>query len=138
MANEYLKEGRLPTEKKDCTVIALSYACDLDYNKAHEICKKNGRIDGKGFTLSKVFRDPISNRLLNEMEFRQFELDGKKFVVTLYPRPKMSVGKFKIKNPTGIFLIRVGGHVFCMKDGVVFNQSNDNDKISYYHKVVKI
>lgn len=46
MANEYLREGRIPTEKKDCSVIALSYAFNIDYSVAHLICKRKGRKDG--------------------------------------------------------------------------------------------
>jgi len=136
MANIYLKDGRHAHEKNDCSVIAFSYACDLDYKDAHDICKRIGREDKKGFSLTEVFHN--NGHFLKEKEFKQFEFAGKKFVITYYGRPKMSVGKFQKANPLGTFIIRVGGHLFCMKDGIIFNQSNVKDKISYYHKVVKI
>ena len=75
---------------------------------------------------------------LDDKEFKQFTFGEKKFLVIYYGRPKMSVGKFRKAHPTGSFLIKVGGHVFCMKDGVIFNQSSETDRIGYYHKVVTI
>lgn len=134
--NVYLKEGRLPTESNDCSVIALAYACDLDYKDAHSVCKKRGRKNNKGFSLVNVFRHD-NGYSLKEKEFKLFVIADKKFTVTYYGRPKMSVGKFKKHNPVGTFIIRVGGHLFCMKDGEVLNQTNDRDKISYYHKINK-
>lgn len=135
--NSYLKDGRHAHEKNDCSVIAFSYACDLDYADAHNICKGKGREDKKGFCLKNVFCTE-KGYFLKEKEFKQYVFSEKKFVITFYGRPKMSVGKFRKTNPTGTFIVRVGGHLFCMKDGVIFNQSNENDKISYYHKVIKV
>lgn len=136
MSNTYLKDGRHAHEKNDCSVIAFSYACDLNYADAHALCKGRGRKDGCGFSLREVFHK--GGYFLKEREFKLFEFGGKKFVITYYGRPKMSVGKFQKANPIGTFIVRVGGHLFCMKDGIIFNQSNLNDKVSYYHKVVKI
>lgn len=129
--NIYLKEGRIETESKDCAVIALAYAFDIDYEVAHKICKDGGRKDNDGFSLHNIFR-------LREKDFRQFTFkSGDSRVVTRYGRPKMSAGRFRDNYKEGVYIVGVGGHYFTLIDGVIFNNGNDRKKVAYYYKVSK-
>lgn len=125
--NTYLKDGRLPSEKNDCTVIALSYAFNIDYLVAHKLCKDAGRIDKHGFHLRDVLNVSKNKKSRTFLGRR----------VGYHGRPKMTVGRFKDNHKAGIYILRVGGHIFAMIDGVIFNQHNMKDKISYYYYISK-
>lgn len=129
MANEYLKEGRITTEKLDCTVIALSYAFNIDYSVAHSICKRNGRKDGCRFSLKDVF-----DLKINESKVYKFKENDKR-TVTFHGRPKMTVGKFRDLYKEGIFIVRVGGHIFTIINGVIFNNDNDKSIVADYYYI---
>jgi len=60
--NSYSKTGRYSFEKKDCSVIALAYGMNIEYEQAHGICKKRGRKDNKGFCLKPVFKVGIGKK----------------------------------------------------------------------------
>jgi len=133
MANTYLGEGRLDTEKNDCTVISFSYACGISYQNAHMICKAHGRKDKHGFHINRVFRvDPCVNKKVK----RRFI--GNKYEIKYFPRPHMTLKSLLKFRPTGIFICTVGHHSFCIKDGVVYNQHNENQLIKYYFEVKNV
>lgn len=125
--NVYLKDGRSPDNRNDCSVIALAYAFDIPYQKAYDLCKKAGRIHNKGFDLSDVLKVGWRKKS------RQFL--GRR--VGYHKRPRMTVGRFQKRHPEGIYIIRVGGHIFTMIDGVMLNQWNKRDIISFYYYVSK-
>ena len=50
----------------------------------------------------------------------------------------MTVKRFKLEYPKGIYIIRVGGHIFCMKDSILFNLMNEKTIVSYYYLVEEI
>lgn len=127
MANTYLKEGRSPDNRNDCSVIALAYAFDLPYQKAYDICKKAGRKHNEGFHLWNVLK--VNRHKKSKQIF------GRR--VGWHDRPKSTVGKFQKRHPKGIYIIRVGGHIFTMIDGVIFNQYRKTSIISYYYYVSK-
>ena len=126
MANIYLKDGRIPTESKDCSVIALSYAFNIDYSNAHDICKKAGRKNNRPFSLFKVFgfHKMTNGRIIN----------GKTVIYNF--RPKMTVGRFRNTYNKGTYIIRVAGHIFTIIDGVIFNNLNDRRIVSFYYEIV--
>lgn len=136
MANEYLKENRIPTEKKDCSVIALSYACDLDYMVAHEICEKLGRKNGKGFSLCHVFAYGPDKKFLKFNDFRKYTFDKKDFTVSHYDSPHMTIERFRKKNPSGVFILNTSKHTFCLKNGEILNQLNLNARIKSYYRII--
>lgn len=125
--NSFSGDGRHWFERNDCSVIAFAYAFDLPYEKAHSICKKAGRIDCHGFNLSDVLR------VNKHKKSRQFL--GRR--VGYHGRPKKTVGRFQKSHPKGIYIIRVGNHIFTMIDGNCLNQNNVKDIISYYYYVSK-
>ena len=125
--NSYTGEGRYWFERNDCSVIALAYAFDISYLEAHDICAKAGRKDCNGFSLRHVLK------VNTHKKSRQ--LFGRR--VGYHDRPGMTVGRFQKKHPKGIYICRVGGHIFTMVDGVIKNQRNLRDIISYYFYVSK-
>ena len=130
--NTYLGEGRMPSEKNDCTVISLSYAFDLPYEIAHKICKSCGRKDKGRFYLNKVFRIQERRRIVKR------KLAGNKYEIIFYPRPHMTIKSFIKSRPSGKFICTVANHSFCIKDSVIFNQRNENQIIKYLFEIVKL
>lgn len=134
--NTYIGEGRPKHEKNDCTVIALSYACEISYSTAHSTCKAFGRKDGKGWYIGKHFKK--NGGYLKPGEFDNYWVGGKLFKVTAHGRPKMTVKRFAKTNPKGIFIVRVSGHAFCIKNGIVYNQSNERQRVKSYFEVLTV
>jgi hypothetical protein len=131
MANVYFGEGRIASEKNDCTVIALSYACGISYEDAHNICKTHGRKDKKGFALGNIFHTCIDNRRV------KLKLAGNKYEITYYPRPHMNIKSFKKFRNFGNFICVRSGHAFCVKDGIVYNQRNEKQLVKYFWEIKK-
>lgn len=132
MANVYFGEGRIASEKNDCTVIALSYACGISYKDAHDICKSHGRKDKKGFGLGWLF--PVNN----DKRRGKIKIAGCKFEITYFPRPHMNIKSLKrFRNKGNFICVRVG-HAFCIKDGVVYNQHNEKQLVKYFWEVKKL
>lgn len=124
--NSYKGENRYWFERNDCSVIALAYAFDIPYPTAHSLCAKAGRKDCNGFSLESLFI--VKRKKHKIMMGRRIGYHG---------RPKATVGKFQKNHSEGIYIIRVGNHIFTMIDGVLLNQSNKNDIISYYYYISK-
>jgi len=125
--NSYKGEGRYWFERNDCSVIAFAYAFELPYLKAHEICAEAGRKDCHGFCLRHVLK--VSKHKKSRQMF------GRR--IGYHDRPGMTVGRFQKKHPKGIYIIRVGHHIFTMIDGKCLNQSNMKSIISYYYYISK-
>ena len=129
--NEYFGEGRISGEKNDCTVISLSHALGISYQDAHAICKRYGRKNKKGFSLRRVFRFHNNKRDV----LRKF-INHKYRIINL-GRPYMTIKTFKKWRTTGTFICSSSTHSFCIKDGIIYNQINENQKIRYYYEVIK-
>jgi len=130
--NVYIGEGRSINEKNDCSVIALSYACNISYTDAHTICKAFGRKDKKGFSLSKVFRININKKRRVKRTFV-----GNKYEIIYYSKPHMTVKSLKKHRLVGNFICVVSNHAFCIKDGIIFNLHNENRLVKYFFEVKK-
>lgn len=125
--NSYSKTGRYSFERKDCSVIALSYGIGIDYEKAHEICKKHGRKDNKGFCLRQVFRVSIYKKS------RQFM--GRR--ISYFTNQHITLERFARLHPTGNYIICVSNHYCTLVEGKVLNQSNKNVRVKYYFRISK-
>lgn len=100
-------EGYFP-ERANCTVIALSVATKLPYDKCHEIAKLCGRKDNKGFHSKKLIKG-----------FNH--LNGKSFV--LHKRSPITVQKFCKLFNQGTYFVKISGHAFCIIDGVAIDHA---------------
>lgn len=95
-------------ENNDCAVIAIAVACKITYKKAHSICKKLGRKNGRGlrtFTILQAIK-----KAGYEIEFNTFGLkqpNGSKYT------PKTIERAVKLN---GMYLAFTGDHVFAIKE----------------------
>lgn len=96
------KEGF--SEKKDCTVRALSIVSGTSYAAAHEFLRSKGRKSGRGFAFTTLICS---------------KYDGK--VIRALPKPHCTVGSYVKAHATGNYVIRVNGHVLAVKDGVIYD-----------------
>jgi hypothetical protein len=101
--DDLLAEGRRLKEKNDCAVRAVALACSVSYGVAHTTLGMNGRKDG-GRT-----EDHIIFRSIHQLGFtyRKFKVKSK------------TIRALEKELPAeGAFLVRVRGHILCIRDGV--------------------
>jgi hypothetical protein len=90
-------------EKNDCSVRAVSLACNIPYYKAHALLEKNGRKPRKG-----VQRHIIRNVI--------YSLD---FTLTKVSVRARTVRTLERELSNGTYLIGVRGHILCYKNGKI-------------------
>ena len=129
MPNTYIGEGRPNNETNDCTVIALSYAFQIDYRKAYDIMAAAGRKPNKGISFLKLFGGMLPHKG-NKIRCTYL---GRK--VTIHPRPGMTIETFRKTNHKGTYILKVPGHVFVIKDGLVLNQRHMRQRVQYFIQV---
>lgn len=97
--------GRIASEKRDCTVIALAHTTGLPYEKCHEVLSKHGRKDRRGV----VFRR-IAQKVAKAagFEFKPVCRSG-------------TIAKFVKENAIGTFYVLIRGHALAVKDGAVLD-----------------
>jgi hypothetical protein len=121
-------------ENSDCVVRAIASSSDMTYDKAHKwVSDKFNRKPKKGtFGFA-----PGMNGMCND----NTKLNRK--TVTTIPssnlttnngKSKMTVGTFIREYNKGTYILRVTGHAFTIKDGVVIGNWEDSTKI---RRVVK-
>jgi hypothetical protein len=94
-------------ESSDCTVRAYAEAFDISYQDSHKKLSEFGRQMRQGI----VF----------EHFMFKYHPDIKP-----YPRPHMTVGVFVHMFTKGTtWILKVRGHVFCVKDRVIFDSLSD-------------
>jgi hypothetical protein len=97
--------GRIASEKRDCTVIALAHATGLPYDVCHKALAKHGRKHKRGV----VFRR-IAQKVAREVgfEFKPVRRSG-------------TIRKFVQDFPKGTFYVLIRGHALTVKDGSVMD-----------------
>lgn len=98
-------------ERNDCTVRALSVACELEYSVAHKLIKdKTGRKDTGACYGFPVFMDKYIPHI-KKLHPKPWEKEKK--IGTL--------SKFVRDNPTGTWILLKSGHAFALVNGVVYD-----------------
>lgn len=106
--------GRAETrERSDCTVRALAIAAKISYSAAHDLCSKYGRKFGKRF--KNVLFIPAVPKMFEELG-----------LICCLVRRTGSLSKFIRDFPTGIYYVRVSGHVFSIIDGIVYDMQEQS------------
>ena len=138
MTNRYNKAKRSRLAKGDsnnCSVVATSIACRVPYNKAHAMCKYQGRKNGHGLITPAILdvvrglhcqHDPVLNRNGKPL----LQKNGSKYT------PK-TIGK-RLKS--GYFLCFSASHVFAVVNGQVEDWTsgrNHHIKVAYRVTVPK-
>lgn len=142
-------------ETNDCVVRAISSALDITYGEAHEFSKntynrqyRNGvlfphlqRVNDNfsktkevvfGKTFTEIVYEPVT---VKRIQRETLYTDGYTYdkTLTLYSQKnnkysQMTTGSFLRKYQKGTFLISVRGHLFTIKDGVIFGNTNDSNE----------
>jgi hypothetical protein len=115
MANfKYLNVSPDNEQKNDCVTRAITLACGISYSEARKKLYHTSKLldcESKlcptcyGFAIQQVLGGVPKN------------CEG------------MSVREFADRNPKGIYLIRIQGHLTCLIDGVCYDTWNCLDKI---------
>lgn len=141
---------RLPNERNDCSVVALSIAFNKPYEEVHKWLATKGRPPRKGLHLEKALG--IADALWQPPNIPKYtHLWGKDLAFTKLPyweyertlisktacydednevywkwkwSPRINVKQWLKTHMQGTFLVFVRGHVFCVKDGVMWDWKN--------------
>lgn len=116
------------SERSDCVVRAIASASGMTYDKAHAYVKeKYNRQNRKG-----TYGFPIG---MNKMAINGDKLN-RKGVKTLTTSDlkgsgvgNMTVGSFAKLYDKGTYILRVTGHAFTIKDGVVIGNPDDSVRV---------
>lgn len=92
----------MKNERNDCAVIAISQACDITYKESWEIFAKNGRKPRTSTDQDLIYR------VIHQLGFSYQKVKVKAKTIRTLER---ELGE-------GVFLVRVSGHVLCIRDGV--------------------
>jgi len=115
-------------ETNDCSVIALSIVARMTYNKAHEICRIQGRKHRKGMYTYDTFAMLRHLGFKIERVQQLVQKSGSRFT------PKTIGNKLK----RGYFLCFCNGHVFAVVNGDVEDWSNGRQhRITHAYKVTR-
>jgi len=119
-------EAAKHNEGNDCTVRALSLACDISYDKAHEIYKSLGRKNRCGAPRFMTF-EAITKAGKN---FEKINI--KEFILSKYPKCRHSLKTVTTKHPSvykkiwqdgNNYLMFVRGHVLAIVNGETLDWS---------------
>lgn len=118
------KQSRRPSQKRDCTVRALSLVLSIKYDDAYERLRDAGRECSTGFDIERWARkstaiDGFGDRnyfTLHKMPFDKGDRYGLPKATTRY-----RLYDFIKDNPSGRFMVSTARHVFAVVDGVVYD-----------------
>lgn len=135
--NPYPFVQRFDHEKNDCTVVALSIALNIPYKECHKYLKLKGRKDRQGCWFDSILgiKFQLENQLitvfgktLQVMRFPYYDWERPVIGETKWGyeklAPRKTVKKFLLENPNGTYIVKIRGHVFTVKDGVIYNSKN--------------
>ena len=96
-----------PMKKKtgDCVIRAIACALDVDWEVASDMLYKNAKQNYCEMSELQCY-----SKMLNQLPFlKQVETDCQ------------FVDEFARQNPKGTYLIRIEGHLTCLKDGICYD-----------------
>jgi len=101
------KAGSPDGERNDCTVRSMAIATETSYSKAYMKMATAGRKRNCGFHVSDILKTKSVhfNHLFKKLPFRK----------------PITLQKFILKYPQGIFYVQKYGHVFVVRDGAVLD-----------------
>ncbi len=98
---------KLNSERKDCTVCALSQAAEVPYQTAFAICERAGRIAGKGAHIAPIMQEAQKHGI----EFKRLAL----------PSEAITTRAISFIWPKGTYYLATRKHAFTLRDGVVLD-----------------
>lgn len=131
----------IPTESKDCSVIAVTAATGLPYAQVHAIAKKAGRIDRDGFWSQKILGAMEKEGLLSFTTVSMY--DEKKCNTPQYNSgyhtrrqpPYPTLAEVLRKFPSGKLVLETRNHAFAVVDGVVMD---NRQKVKARYRIMDV
>lgn len=106
-------------ERKDCTVRSLAVAADISYDKAHDIARRSGRKNGKGWYSDRILHVAQADGLL---EFVQIP-SGMQVTSHLYGTVRYrTLAQIVTRFPTGRYIVTTSRHAMALIDGVIHDR----------------
>jgi hypothetical protein len=102
--------SRPPGEASDCTVLALSVALHIPYDRAWELWKANGRKDCAGADVNKI--TPI---------VRAHQGPDSIVRQICYRKHFPTLEQFSEKHSSGVYLCYTEGHIASVVDGTILD-----------------
>lgn len=110
-------------EKNDCLVRAIANAASIPYSQAHEICSRNGRVNGSGAFFETVIASAT------EAGFELSGVFGTTGSAMWYKRNQKNITHYKgmcLKHgiqyfSQGRYLIHIRGHILAVVNGKVID-----------------
>lgn len=125
----YSDSSLAKSETKDCVVRAVASAFDLEYDKAHKwVATTFNRQNKKGTYGFPTGMNKISDNK-SRLNYKRTKTIESKYLTTNKGKSRMSVGTFAKEYDKGTYIIRVTGHAFTIKDGVVIGNPEDSSKV---------
>ena len=127
--NGYSDSKIAKSERADCVVRAIASASDMTYDKAHRwVADKFNRKPKKGthglpngMDKMSISGERMSRKKVKTIPSNNLKTNGGK--------SRMTVGTFVKQFNKGTYILRVTGHAFTIKDGVVVGNFEDSVKI---------
>lgn len=103
----YDEAGSFEKERNDCTVRTLALTTNISYSKAYMMLNQAGRKNNRGFVIEKLLKNSCS-------------YFGHSFFKLKFRKP-ITIRKFIQKYPKGVYYAKIRGHVFTIKNGVIYD-----------------
>lgn len=101
----YLNLNPNGTKEEDCVTRAITFATGLPYK---EVSKKLW-LTADLYECDRLCKFCYSNFINHVLKYKEVNCD------------KLTIGEFANKHPYGTYLIRIEGHLTCIKDGIVYD-----------------
>lgn len=127
-------------EKNDCVVRAIAAACKATYEKTHDFCREKFHRKDRGGTFNVyniVFhtKNILGHTFTEVGEFIEGVNDISRNQVFSYKVKgetrygRLTIARFLAKYPKGNYFVLTCNHCFYVKDGVIYGNKNDVNKM---------
>ena len=106
-------KSELKGEWNDCVVKAIAVVLDIDYDEAHSLCRRYGRIRGEGV------QRPVTHKIIRDKGFQLRRVQTTAKTVRALQR---------ILPSTGTFIVHATRHALAVENGVIHDWSVDTLK----------
>ncbi len=117
-----------PNEYADCAVRAYSLACGVDYRIAHSRLALLGRHFANTFNTFRVIDYLTTDRFyfkITVFDVAYARRSGGFGLDDLDGQSSPTVQEFVETHKRGRYLVRINGHIFCLRNGVIWDSESD-------------
>ena len=137
--DDYQEIATAYRETNDCTVRGLASLFDCSYGLAHRKLKKWGRPHRRGATCDTI---EFAIEELSKITGKKVKVGGYPKLLAsharLYGQKLLTVNQFKKQHPKGVFLLSMRDHVATLRDGVLYDWTQEKGKrklVTGYYRI---